>query len=73
MILEKNIKNCVFIGWNTGVDVTEGDGIVIIGDNIRSLDKTQSNVLFIGNKVAIGKTLFGVTINVVDVIRAFNS
>jgi len=30
MILEKNIKNCVFIGWNTGVDVTEGDGIVIL-------------------------------------------
>ena len=62
------IKNCVFIGENAGIDIIEGDGIVIIGDNIRSLDKNQENVLFLGEKMAIGDTLRGVEINLKEVI-----
>lgn len=63
--------NCVFIGENAGVDITHGDGIVIIGDNVRSLDKTQENVLFIGNKVAIGTTLQGIPFNLKDIITEY--
>jgi hypothetical protein len=62
------ITHAVFIGINAGSEITEGDGIVIIGDNILNLDKSQSNVLFIGEKVAIGKTLFGKPINMMEVI-----
>ena len=66
--LGPGLKNCTFIGENAGADILFGDGIVIIGDNIRSLDKSQENVLFIGNKVAIGITLKGISFNLKDVI-----
>ena len=52
-------QHCTFIGYNAGIEVFNGKGIVIIGDEIRSLDKTQPNVLFLGDKVAIGKTVMG--------------
>lgn len=65
------LTNCTFIGQNAGVDITEGDRIVIIGDNIRSLDRTQHNVLFIGDKIAIGETLFGIKINLKKVITEY--
>ena len=65
------ITNCVFLGLNAGADIAEGDSIVIIGDNIRSLDRSNPNTLFLGEKVAIGKTLFGEEINVYDVVKRF--
>ena len=65
------ITNCVFLGLNAGADITEGDSIVIIGDNIRSLDRSNPNTLFLGEKVVIGKTLFGEEINVYDVVKRF--
>lgn len=65
----QNVTNCVFIGHYAGADITEGDGIVIIGDNVRSLDKSQEDVLFIGEKVAIGIKLFGKDINLKQVIE----
>lgn len=64
------ITNCVLIGLNAGIDLTgDCDGIVIIGDNIKSLDKSQSNVLFIGDKIAIGTTIQGEKINLKEVIE----
>jgi hypothetical protein len=62
------ITNCAFIGINAGVDIKSGDGIVIIGDNVYSLDKDQPDVLFIGDKVAIGKKLFGKPLNLLELI-----
>ena len=66
-----NTTNCVFIGINAGRDIIEGDRIIIIGDNIVSLDKSQENVLFIGDKIAIGTTLLGVPIDLKEVIDKF--
>ncbi len=68
---EVKISNCIFIGENAGIDITEGDGIVIIGDNVRSLDKSQPNVLFLGDKVAIGITIQGIPINLKEIIESF--
>ena len=51
--------NSIFIGINAGADVTEGDKLVIIGDNIRDLKKPQNDVIFILDYVAIGKTILG--------------
>jgi hypothetical protein len=62
--------NCVAIGLNAGSDLVNQNGVVIIGDNIRSLDRGQDNVLFIGDKVAIGETLFGTPINLKSVVEA---
>ncbi len=62
-------RNCVFIGLNAGINITSGDGVVIIGDDIKDLDKSQKNVLFIGDKIAIGKTLMGIDINLKEVIE----
>jgi len=61
-----------FIGINAGIDIIDdGDGIVIIGDEIRNLDRTQPDVLFIGEKVAIGKSIFGTPINLMEVINEY--
>lgn len=65
------LTNSTLIGINAGADIVEGDGIVIIGDNIKNLDKSQFNVLFIGDKIAIGKTIFGEPINLKDVFIKF--
>ena len=62
------ISNCVFIGINSGLEITEGDGIVIIGDNIKNLCKTQKNVLFIGDKIAIGETIRGEKCNLKEIL-----
>ncbi len=63
--------NNVFIGENAGSEIEEGDSIVIIGDNIKNLEKSQPNVLFLGEKVAIGETLFGQKINLKEVIENY--
>lgn len=66
------ITNCILIGLNTGIDLANNtDGVVIIGDNIRSLDKSQPNVLFIGEKVVIGTTILGEKINLKEVIEKY--
>jgi len=64
-------NHSVFIGINAGIDIIDGDGIVIIGDEIRNLDRTQTDVLFIGEKVAIGKSIFGTPINLMEVINEY--
>lgn len=64
------ITNCVLIGLNAGADLTDNaDGVIIIGDNVRSLDKSQSNVLFIGEKIAIGTAIQGEKINLKKVME----
>jgi hypothetical protein len=60
--------NNVLIGIEAGINLTTESDIVIIGDYIHDLDKNQKNVLFIGEKVAIGKTLFGKPIDLFDTI-----
>ena len=66
-----NTKNCVFIGYNAGADILEGEGIVIIGDDVRSLNQSQENIVFIGNKVAIGSTLFGKPLNFKEILENY--
>ena len=67
--MENNIMtNCTFIGFNAGADIVEGDSLVIIGDDVRSLDKNQKGVMFIGDKVAIGRMLFGNKLNLCELI-----
>ena len=56
------ITNCVFIGHEAGVDVLEGDGLVIIGDRIRTMLE--------GGRVAIGSTVFGEPCNLAEIVRA---
>lgn len=51
--------NNVCLGLCAGANLTTECDVVIVGDNIRSLDRSQKNVLFIGKSVAIGETLFG--------------
>ena len=64
------MKNCTLIGKNAGIDLTDtADGVVIIGDNIKNLDKDQKNVLFIGENFAIGETIHGEKINLKEVIE----
>ena len=58
----------VFIGENAGADLLDADDIIIIGDNIRSLDRKHENVLFIGNKIAIGDTIFGRKLNLKEIL-----
>lgn len=41
------MENCILIGLHAGADLDEdAEGVVIIGDNIRSLDRDQSNAVF---------------------------
>ena len=63
--------NNVLIGLEAGLYFTTESNKVIIGDYIRSMDKTQPNVLFLGDNVAIGKTIFGKSINLFDVITEY--
>ena len=70
--IDSELTNCTFIGINAGVAIDKGDGIVIIGDNIKNLNpEDNEDALFLGSKVAIGKTLFGAPINVVDVFENY--
>lgn len=62
------IKNCTFIGIDAGDDISEGENIIIIGDNIKNLDKKQKGVLFFGDRIAIGDYLFGKKLNLKDII-----
>lgn len=63
---------CVLMGTDAGADLTDQTGVVIIGDGIRDLDPEHNkDVLFIGYKVAIGRTLFGQPINLRDVLESF--
>ena len=64
------MTNCILIGLNAGLLLTDdANGVVIIGDDVTSLDKSQSNVLFLGDKVAIGTTLNGFPINLKEVLE----
>jgi len=54
-----SMKNCTFIGINAGADITDGDGIVIIGDNIRTIPD--------GERVIIGDTVFGKPCNLKEI------
>jgi hypothetical protein len=66
------MTNCVLIGLNAGLHLTDNsEGVVIIGDDVLSLDKSQPNVLFLGDKVAIGTVLNGFPINLKEVIENF--
>jgi len=49
----------IFIGINTGTEVDAGTDIVIIGDNIMNTIKGQKDVLYVSDKLLIGKYLFG--------------
>ena len=62
------VLNSTFIGHYAGSNITEGDGITIIGDNIKSLDPEQSDVIFVGKKLAIGKTVFGKNNSLYDIL-----
>ncbi len=64
-----DINNCTFIGKNAGADIEEGDSLVIIGDDIRTLDNSQENVIFLGDRVAIGKTVLGKPCNLYDIFK----
>lgn len=58
------MTNCVLIGEFAGVNLPDdSDGVFIIGDGITSLDRAQKNVLFLGDKCAIGTRLFGRKLN----------
>ena len=63
--------NNVILGIDAGLHLTTESNKVIIGDGIKSMDKSQPNVLFIGENVAIGKTLFGKPINLFDIITEY--
>ena len=64
--------NCIFIGIHAGVDIIDGDGIVIIGDGIRDLSHSKNkNVIFVGEKVAIGKTVLGEPCNLYDILKKY--
>jgi hypothetical protein len=66
---ESKLTNCTLIGRNSGGNLIDADGVVIIGDDIKDLDKSQPNVLFLGDKVAIGETILGHKINLKSVIE----
>ena len=64
------ITNCVLIGEHAGEELPDGtDKVVIIGDNIKNLDHNQEDVIFLGNYVAIGKTICGIPINLYDILK----
>jgi len=56
---ENGPRNCVLIGYEAGNQLTTEENVVIIGDGIHDLNHDQKDVIFIGGKVAIGKTVFG--------------
>ena len=62
----KEISNCVIIGHNSNA---LEDYSIIIGDNINGLDHGQKDVMFIGGKVAIGKTIFGKPCNLREIVE----
>ena len=66
------MTNCTIIGLNSGVELNnDADGVIIIGDNIKNLDKSQLNVLFLNDKIAIGTHLMGTPINLKEVIEKY--
>ena len=55
------IVNCVFIGLHAGEDIIDADGVIIIGDDIRSVPA--------GAKIVIGETVFGKDCNLAEILR----
>jgi len=53
------VSNCIFIGRYAGYEIKKPNGLVIIGDNIRNLTEKLKDVIYYGDKMAIGKVLFG--------------
>ncbi len=62
-------SNCLLIGLDAGINLTDEENIVIIGDGISDLNRKQKNVLFIGNSCAIGETIMGQKINLKEVLE----
>ena len=58
------VTNCIFIGFEAGEDVTDGYGLVIIGDYIRSMPE--------GATIIIGETVFGVECNLAQILRDYS-
>lgn len=59
-----------FIGENAGSEITDSDYVVIIGDNIKNLNPEDNrDVIFLGEKVAIGKTVFGKECNLYSILK----
>jgi len=62
-------NNCLLLGFNAGADLTEADGVRIIGDDIRNLDKGKDDVIYIGEKMIVGKTVLGKPCNLYDILK----
>ena len=58
-ILQNEIKNSIFIGHNAGKFIKKANKIIILGDDILDLNKKQKDVLFITDKILIGKKMLG--------------
>jgi hypothetical protein len=63
------VSNSVMIGLNAGINLINESNVVIIGDNIKDLNKEQVDVLFINDKIAIGKTLNGERCNLYNILK----
>jgi hypothetical protein len=59
----------VCIGENAGLLLTDEFGVIIIGDNIQNLDRNQKDVLFIGERMAIGETIKGKPNTLYDILK----
>ena len=65
-------KGSVIVGLESGKNLkNEINGVVILGDHIYDLDKSQKDVVFLGDRVVIGKTIGGVKCNLYDILTNF--
>lgn len=46
------------MGKDAGADMTDCNNVIIIGDGIRSLDRSQKDVVFLQDRVAISKKVW---------------
>jgi hypothetical protein len=63
-----SIKNCILIGFEAGIHLTNEEGVIIIGDYIRDM-KHIDDVVRIQDRVIIGKMLFGKPCNLYDLLK----
>ena len=67
-------KNCFFAGIEAGADIETGEGLIIIGDDLRTFKGPHDQpTLKIGNNILIGTKLFGEDINLKEVIEKFTN
>lgn len=65
----KKLKNCLLIGYNAGLNLKDVENKVIIGDNIKDLNpENNGGVLFLGDSIAIGETIFGKKCNLKELL-----